>query len=247
MKSNYIFKFLIFFLILISITSCVSKKNMVYFQNDEIISNELLKNYAPKIQTDDILSIIVSASEPESAMKFNLTQGAQTAAITYLVDLNGTITFPELGEISVVGLTSNELKNKLIEKLKVYIKKPIVNIHLENFRVSILGEVNSPGSFNLSNEKVSIPEAIAMAGDLSIQGKRKNILLIRKNGEKIESIRLDLTDKSIFNSPYYYLAQNDILYVEPNRAKVNSSAIGTTASLISVASAILSLVLILTR
>lgn len=237
---------------LIATSSCVSKKDMIYFQNDEKISNELLKNYAPKIQSDDLLNITVSAPrEPGTAIPFNLYQGSgksnSTESIPYLVQIDGNITFPVLGEIMVQGMTTSALRNYLTEKLEKYIKSPIVTIKLENFRVSILGEVGSPGSYILENEKVSIPEAIAMAGDLTIQGKRKNIMIIRKNGENVESIRLDLTDKSIFKSPYFYLAQNDIIYVEPNRAKVNSSAIGTTSSLISVASALLSLILIITR
>ncbi|WP_111709662.1 polysaccharide biosynthesis/export family protein [Lutibacter citreus] len=251
MKNNKLQLIFVLLCLLVATSSCVSKKKMIYFQNDEVITNELLKNYAPKIQSDDILNITVNGFDPETAKPFNLYQGgdqaSSTKSITYLVDIEGDITFPILGKIPVAGLTTNELKNWFIKELELYMKKPIVNIRLENFRVSILGEVKSPGSFKLENEKVSIPEAIAMAGDISIQGKRKNILLIRKNGEKIESIRLDLTDKSIFKSPYYYLAQNDIVYVEPNKAKVNSSAIGTTSSLISIATALLSLVLILTR
>jgi polysaccharide export outer membrane protein len=251
MKINYLYKFILLFLALITISSCVSKKDMIYFQNDETISNELHKNYAPKIQTDDILNITVSAREPDAVKAYNLYQGGgqttSTKPITYLVDNQGYITFPELGKIKVSGLTTDELKDDLISRLEVYITNPIVTIRLENFRVSILGEVKSPGPYNLENEKVSIPEALAMAGDLTIQGKRKNILLLRTTGDKVESIRLDLTDKSLFKSPYFYLAQNDIVYVEPNKAKVNSSAIGTTSSLISIASALLSLVLILTR
>ena len=250
MKINCLYKFVLLFLALITVSSCVSKKDMIYFQNDETISNELHKNYAPKIQTDDILNITVSAREPDAVKVYNLSQGGQsttTKPITYLVDNQGDITFPELGKIRVSGMTTNELKEDLIGRLKVYITNPIVTIRLENFRVSILGEVKSPGPYNLENEKVSIPEALAMAGDLTIQGKRKNILLLRTTGDKVESIRLDLTDKSLFKSPYFYLAQNDIVYVEPNKAKVNSSAIGTTSSLISIASALLSLVLILTR
>jgi polysaccharide export outer membrane protein len=250
MIKTYFLNFSLLLLLFTITASCVSKKKMIYFQNDEVIYNELLKNYAPKIQSDDILNITVNAIDAATAMPFNLYQGSQgnsTRSITYLVDNQGNITFPVIGKIGVAGLTTNELKDKLIVELEAYIKQPIVNIRLENFRVSILGEVKSPGSFNLENEKVSIPEAIAMAGDLSIQGKRKNILLIRKNGENIESIRLDLTDKSIFKSPYYYLAQNDIVYVEPNKAKVNSSAIGTTSSLIGITSAILSLFLLITR
>jgi polysaccharide export outer membrane protein len=251
MKKQYQYKFILLFLTLIFVSSCVSKKDMIYFQNDETISSEMHKNYAPKIQTDDILNITVSAREPEAVIAYNLYQGGgqttTTKPITYLVDNEGNITFPELGKLKVSGLTTNQLKEDLIERLEVFITNPIVTIRLENFRVSILGEVKSPGSYNLENEKVSIPEAIAMAGDLSIQGKRKNILLLRNTDGKVESIRLDLTDKSLFKSPYFYLAQNDIVYVEPNKAKVNSSAIGTTSSLISIATALLSLVLILTR
>ncbi len=251
MKINYLYKFGLLFLALITVSSCVSKKDMIYFQNDETVTNELYKNYAPKIQTADILNITVSAREPKAVIAYNLYQGngqsSTTEPLTYLVDNQGFIVFPELGKIKVSGLTTDELKDLLVEKLKVYITNPIVTIRLQNFRVSILGEVKSPGPYNLENEKVSIPEALAMAGDLTIQGKRKNILLLRTTGDKVESIRLDLTDKSLFKSPYFYLAQNDIVYVEPNKAKVNSSAIGTTSSLISIASALLSLVLILTR
>lgn len=237
-------------IIVFTLTSCVSKKNMIYFQSDAIIENEILKNYAPKIQTDDELTIFVSALDPESAASFNIMltgQGGGNTTISYLVDINGNITFPVLGEIKVVGMTTNELKKHLTSKLESYIKDPIVTIRLENFRITILGEVRSPGSFNVSSERISISEAIGMAGDLTIQGKRKNILLIRNNDGKFEKIRLDLTNESLFKSPYYYLAQNDILYVEPNRAKVNSSALGTTSSIISLATAILSVVLILTR
>ena len=250
MKNNYIKVTYMLIMVLMVTSACVSKKDMIYFQNEEAVKNALLNEYAPKIQTDDLLSIFVSAEDVESSNPFNLYEGGHGAAqrpINYLVTPNGMITFPVLGEIKVAGFTTNELKALLISKLTLYIKKPIVTIRLENFRISVLGEVKSPGAFSILNEQVSIPEALALAGDLTIQGKRKNILLLRKNGDQMESIRLDLTDKSIFKSPYYYLAQNDILYVEPNKAKVNSSAIGTTSSLISIATAVLSLVLILTR
>lgn len=238
------------FVLLFAFSSCVSKKDMIYFQSDSIIENELLKNYAPKIQTDDVLSIYVSALDPESTLAYNLFAGGQSTSsqpLSYLVDVNGAISFPELGTITVVGMTTNELKGYLTSKLERFIKKPIVTIRLENFRITILGEVRSPGSFSVPSERISVSEAIGMAGDLTIQGKRKNVLLIRNNNGKFEKIRLDLTNESLFKSPYYYLAQNDVLYIEPNRAKVNSSALGTTSSLISVATAILSLVFIFTR
>ena len=251
MKNNYnIINILFFFGLLLS-TSCVSKKDMIYFQSDVAVQNELLKNYAPKIQIDDILNIYVSALDIESASSFNLFQGGgqtnSTKPITYLVDTKGTINFPVLGEIKVDGLTTKELKAYLVGKLESYIKDPIVTIRLENFRITVLGEVKNPGAFNILSERISIPEAIGMAGDLTIQGKRKNILLVRNIDGNFEKVRIDLTNESLFNSPYYYLAQNDVLYIEPNKAKVNSSAIGTTSSLISIATAILSIVLIITR
>ena len=251
MKNSCLRITLVLLLSVIICTSCVSKKDMVYFQSEEVISNETLKNYAPKIQIDDNLNIFISALDAESASSFNLFQGGNQVSankpITYLVDIKGIITFPVLGEIKVEGLTTNELKLYLKGKLERYIKNPIVTIRLQNFRVTVLGEVKSPGSFNVTNERISIPEAIGMAGDLTIQGKRKNLLLIRSVDGEFKRIRIDLTNESLFNSPYYFLAQNDVLYVEPNKAKVNSSAIGTTSALISIAAAILSIVLVITR
>jgi polysaccharide export outer membrane protein len=234
--------------------SCVSKEKMIYFQEAQKLAETAAKNELLKIQEDDELMILVSASDASdviSAKPFNLFlnsgQGSANQPLTYLVDANGIISFPVLGDIEVKGKTTLELKEFLTEKLSPYLNKPIVNIRLENFRFSVMGEVKNSGVYVSKNERVSIPEAIAMAGDLTIQGKRKNVLLIRKNGDKYQEIRLDLTDASLFSSPYFYLAQNDVIYVEPNKARVNSSAIGTTSTLISIASALLSIILIITR
>ena len=238
-------------LLVILLNSCVSNKDMAYFQNTEEINNAILKNYAPVIQVDDLLNISVSASDTEASKPFNIFIGGGESSAgkvqTYLVDINGNISFPIIGEIKSKGLTTDELKKILIKQLELYITKPIVNIRLENFRVTVLGEVASPGTFLLSNERITIPEALGLAGDLTIEGKRKNILLVRNINGKFERIRLDLTDESIFNSAYYYLAQNDIIYVETNKSKVNSSALGSTSSILSIATAIISLGLILTR
>ncbi len=251
MKNSYIFKFIFVFFLMILITSCVSKKKMIYFQDEEAINTVILNTYAPKIQPDDELNIIVSGKDPLVAKPFNLFQaGGQTSTakpITYLVDSRGLISFPVLGNIKVEGMSTDSLKVFLTKKLEPFLSEPIVTIRPVNFRVSVLGEVRNPGIINLVNERVTIAEAIGLAGDLTIHGKRENILMIRSTQGKYKRIRLDLTDQSLFSSPYFYLAQNDIIYIEPNRAKVNSSAIGTTASLISVVSAILSLVLIITR
>jgi len=232
--------------------ACVSPKKMVYFQSEEVTQNELLKNYAPKIQVDDVLNIYVSALDAETATPFNIFQGGTqantTKPITYLVDTEGTIAFPVLGNIKVIGFTTKELKAYLVGKLESYIKNPIVTIRLENFRITVLGEVKNPGAFNILSERISIPEAIGLAGDLTIQGKRNNILLVRNTDGNFEKIRIDLTNESLFNSPYYYLAQNDVIYVEPNKAKVNSSAVGSnTGVILSSVSILITLITLLTR
>lgn len=236
---------------MIVMTSCVSKKKMAYFQNTNTINNPIFKNYTPVIQIDDVLSITVSSLDPESSKSFNLFKGGgeSTSAkqLTYLVDIEGNINFPVLGEIKTEGLTTNSLKKKLVKSLEKYIKNPIINVKLENFRVTVLGEVANPGVFQLKTERITILEAIGLAGDLTIEGKRKNLLLVRNINGKVERIRLDLTDESIFNSPYYYLAQNDVLYIEPNKLKLNSLSLGQTSSLISITTALISLGVILSR
>ena len=249
-KTSYIY--LVLFFLVLGLSSCVSKKKMIYFQGDDLSQDSILNTYAPKIQPDDELSITVSGTDAETVKPYNLIrqgggQSGSIGTITYLVDPNGFIDFPTLGKLYIEGLSTNELKNKLVSILQPVVNNPIVTIRPANFRVTVLGEVSSPGVKNLANERVTIAEVIGMAGDLNIQGKRKNILLIRSTGGKYERVRLDLTDQSLFSSPYFYLAQNDIIYVEPNKAKINSSALGTTASYLGLISGLLSLFFVLTR
>ena len=153
---------------------------------------------------------------------------------TYLVDNDGKIDFPVLGQLTVGGKTKSECEDMIREKLKDYIKDevPVVSVRMSNYKISVLGEVASPGVFIISNEKVNIFEALALAKDLTIYGKRDAVKLIRENdkGEK-EIVRLDLNDARIISSPYYYLQQNDIIYVEPNKAKAKNSDIGNSTSL----------------
>ena len=239
--------------LMISMGSCVSKKEMVYLQDAEgVIALQAIVKVEPKIQQNDILSINVSALDAEAALPFNLFEAGNTTSlpkpITYLVNSDGKINFPVLGKIEVEGFTTKEVTNYLTEALEVYIKNPIVNIRLINFKVTVLGEVKSPGTYPVPNERISILEAIGLAGDLTIQGKRKNVMLIREQEGKRTFVNIDLTNKEMLNSPYFYLAQNDVLIVEPNKSKINSSAVGAnTGIILSTISFLISILAIVTR
>lgn len=246
-------KILVAAVLIVSLGSCVSKKEIVYLQDVEGINVlETIEKVEPKIQQNDILSINVSALDAEAALPFNLFEaGAATTAakpISYLVNSDGDINFPVLGKIKVEGYTSKEITDQLTKALAVYIKNPIVNIRLTNFKVTVLGEVKSPGTYPVPNERISILEAIGMAGDLTIQGKRKTVTLIREQEGKRTFVNFDLTSKEMLNSPYFYLAQNDVLIVEPNKTKINSSAVGPNIGVIFASiSTLISIIVLITR
>ncbi|MET1260776.1 polysaccharide biosynthesis/export family protein [Flagellimonas sp. DF-77] len=237
------------------LTSCASKQDVVYFQdagNFETIVSDF--NFEPKFKIDDELSIVVSTLDKEASIPFNIFQGAQEGEIrpkqvSYLVDKDGEIEFPVIGKVKVVGLTAQELRLLLQDKLSDYLKNPIINIRLKNFTVTILGQVNKPGTYAVEGEKITIMEALGLAGDLNIKGQRQNVLVIREfEGTKLYT-RIDLTSKNAFESPVYYLTQNDVVYVEPNQSAVTSSSLDNRASiLVSIASLLItSTVLIITR
>lgn len=222
------------FLTFMLIASCNSSKNIAYLQNTGNLKND--QKFEPTLQTDDQLLIIVSSENPEVAAPYNLKtvvyQGggensiAQERQQAYLVDQNGNIEFPMLGEIKMAGLTRIQAISKLKLLLKDHIKDPIVNLRLLNFRISVLGEVNKPGVFPINSDRITLVEALALAGDLTIYGKRNDVLVIReKDGVKTYQ-KIDITKTDFINSPYYYLSQNDVVYVEPNKTRVNSSVIG---------------------
>ncbi len=251
MKNSF-FKYLTILSVVLTITSCVSTKKIVYFQNgDDVIENETVVIFEPKIQVGDMLRIYVSAIDTEAATPFNLYESSGVTSsklLTYLVDVDGNINFPVLGKIKVAGFTNKQITNNLTQLLSSYIKDPVVNVRLINFKITVLGEVNSPGTYTVPNERISILGAIGLAGDLSIQGKRKTVIIVREEEGKRKLITLDLSSKKIFSSPYFYLAQNDVIYVEPNKAKINSSAVGANAGIIiSSISTVISLIAILTR
>lgn len=227
--------------------SCQSYKKVPYLQNVEVVENTVQQGnlYDAKIMPKDLLNIVVSCTNPELAMPFNLmsassgsaasgnAQGGSQSTQAYLVDNEGKINFPVLGELKVSGLTKNEAEQLIVEKLKPYIKEtPIVTVRMVNYKISVLGEVASPGTFTISNEKVNLLEALAMAGDMTVWGLRDNVKLIRENVDgKQEIVTVDLTKAETILSPYYWLQQNDIVYVTPNKTKARNSDIGTSTGM----------------
>ena len=212
------------------IFGCASSKKVVYLQDIKVDKRvKAACEYRTVIHVDDLLSIIVSCDDIEAALPFNtpmiglgkeVTSGNQQAALGYLVDKEGYVDFPVLGKLQVDGISRNELADMLKEKLSGYLKNPIVTIQYLNFKVTVLGEVKAPGSYKVNSERVSIFDALGMAGDLQINAKRKNVLVMREDGDEKVFAQLDLTSENIIHSPFFYLQQNDVVYVEPNKARI---------------------------
>ena len=246
-------------LLLTILTSCVSKKDIIYFQNDAINQANVSNSYKTIIKPDDLLQITITALDIEAVRPFNLAAvtyaSSSNSAIgvaqqqTYLVDTNGEIEFPVLGKLKIGGLTRNQtidfLKNKLSPN---YIKEPNINIKIANYKISVLGDVQRPGSYNIPNERITILDALALAGDVNISGQRNNLLIIREeNNEKVQ-YRVDLRSNKLLTSPVYYLQQNDVVYVEPNYARIQSASSNSSTSLfISITGLIITIVSLLTR
>lgn len=239
-------------------TSCASKKDLVYFQPDSVELNIMYELNAPKLQPGDILAISVTADDVRATLPFNQVSSYQgsTAALqstspfipTYAIDTNGEIDFPRVGKIKLSGKTRTQAMDLLRREVGKYIVDPGVSMVVRNFKVTVLGEVVRPGSFTIENDRVTILEALGLAGDMTIYGERQNVLVIREqNGEK-EEFRLDLTKRETMNSPAYYLTQNDVVYVEPNGARVqNSKYSQTTSVFVSVMGLIITVISVATR
>src|SRR5690606_9304629 len=167
---------------------------------------------------------------------------------TYAIDVNGEIDFPKIGKIELAGMTRTEAMDALRGEVSKYIVDPGISMVVRNFRVTVLGEVKTPGTFTIENDRLTILEALGMAGDMTMYGERKNVLVVREEDGKKEEFRLDLTKRETLNSPAYYLTQNDVVYVEPNGARVQSSKYSQNTSIfISVASVIITVISVLTR
>ena len=236
------------------IFSCATREQLVYFQgNDQETLNSIYEQNVPKIQANDILAIGVTAADARATEPFNQSSVYQmrnstdgSYRVTYTVDENGMIDFPVLGQVTLGGLTRTEAIETLRSQLSKYIKDPGVNVTFTNFRVSVMGEVQKPGTFTLPNERVSILEALSMAGDLTIQGVRSNVMVIREQNGVKETHRVDLTSREALDSPVFYLAQNDVIYVEPNKSKIQSSVVNYSI-FVSIAGIIISVIAVLSR
>lgn len=231
---------ILLFSALLALPSCISHKELLILNDiaPDADNTEAITNQTDlRVQPDDLLSISVASFNMEAAKPFNAIEDMQVLAQAmggpnnvaemltgYFVDSEGNIDFPVIGRLNVNKKTINEVKDLLATELKIYLKDPVVNIRLLNLKISVLGEVRTPGTIRLTNKRVTVLEAIGMAGDLTPYSNRTNVLVIREKSGKRSVKRLNLQSKNIFTSPYYYLQQNDVVYVEPNKTKVNTIA-----------------------
>lgn len=252
-------------LVLLLTASCRSAKNVLYLQDLDSVESAGYTRLEPTIQPGDLLSITVNSKNPELSAPFNLPMVSYTSSVGrgvgvqylqgHLVGTDGTITFPLLGKINASGLTKQQLIDKISRELVAgnYIKDPIVTISFQNFKITVLGEVSRPGSFTIDNERVTLFDAIGMAGDMTIYGRRDNVIVVREANGKREIYTHDLRSKEVFRSPCFYLAQNDVVFVNPNNAKIQMSEInqnnnvGVWLSLVGSVTSISTLVMTVVR
>ena len=239
--------------------SCASRKDLIYFQPADSIA--LRTNYesnAPKLQAGDIIAISVTADDARATQPFNPVSSYAGGAgnmsssnpfiPTYVIDNKGYIDFPKLGRVRLAGRTRTEAMDYLRTEVSKYVVSPGISMEIRNFRITVLGEVKMPGTYPVSNDRITLLEAIGLAGDLTINGVRKNVLVIREENGVKQEYRVDLTSRDALNSPVYYLSQNDVVYVEPNGARIQSSKYTqNTGVFVSVASLLITVISVLTR
>lgn len=254
----------IFFLSLaiLCLASCSTKKEILYFQDIESIKNyEIPEQFEPKIEVNDVLRITVSSLNEEVVKPFEMPgmnnsrsgggggNSSNNAILNgYLVDAEGTIKFPVLGKLSVINKTRGDLEDDLTQKLKKYVTDAVVQVRILNFKVTVMGEVGAKGVVKIPDERVTIPEIIAMSGGITYMGKRNNILVIRNDNGKLSYGHVDLTQADVFKNPYYFLKQNDIVYVEPTYRQVKSAGFITNyTGFFSLITSVAGLIFIFTR
>lgn len=227
----------VFVLSILLCTSCVTSKKILYLQDvPEQLTRPLEEAYQARIANNDKLSIVVSSINQEAAQPFNSvmlgltapgysTNSNQDVKNGYIVESDGCIVFPVLGRIQAAGLTREQLAVELEKRLEPYLKDRVVNVQFLNFKVTVLGEVRKPGSFTVPTDRITLLEALGMAGDLDLLAKRNNVLVIRESDGHRTFKRIDLRSKKLFESEYFYLRQNDVVYVEPGKARMFSGAL----------------------
>lgn len=249
MKKNICHYIFILFSAILGLSSCVQQKQIAYFQKSLGESDTLAvaRAYIPRIQPGDILDIPIGSLNPMASSFFNpysnvqvktdnstapspMSGGSnapisssslvQSSAPGYLVDANGNIEMPLVGLVRVAGLTTIAAKDTIKNRVKLFLKEPTVNVRLLNYKISVLGEVQRPSVYVIPNETITLPEALGLAGDMTIFGKRENVLVIRDNNGKKEFGRVNLNSRDVFSSPYYYLHANDVVYVEPSKGRI---------------------------
>ena len=257
--SNFFKKLFFVSVSVVFLSNCVSKKDIVYFQFDEIDQSKVSNKYVTFFKPDDLLEITISAKDVDAVRPFNLSavtySTSSNSAIgvaqkqTYLIDADGEVEIPILGKIKLGGLTREKGIALLKDKLSPdYIINPHINIRIINFKISVLGDVLAPGNYVIPNERITIIDAIGLAGDLNISGNRENVLVIREeNGMKVK-YRINLLSNDTFTSPIYYLQQNDVVVVEQNYAKMQSaSSNANTGLFISLTAVLMGLINIIIR
>lgn len=251
--------FVLLFFITALLQSCVVTEKSVYF-NDlpdslKISSVTPAKFNEPTIQSDDILTVTVQTIDPSTTAPVNQQSsmpaiGASSASSSgqqlihgLLVDKDGNIGIPMLGTIKVVGLTTYQARQLIQQRASSYFKDPMVQVRFANYKITVIGEVSKPATYTVPNEKVTLLDAIGLAGDLTIYGKRDNVLLVRDEGGRKEFVRFNLNSSQIFQSPYFYLKQGDVIYVEPGKGKVAANNAARTQN-IAIISTVLSLIMV---
>ena len=232
-------------ILVLVMVSCTSYKKVPYLQNSKEYSPEIVEAmmFEPVIMPHDLLTItVVNPDDMTSSMAYNLTlpvDVSRTPGLTsqptlqnYIVEKDGSVVIPSVGRVNIGGLTILEAEKLIRGKVKGFNTDPVVTVRFVDFKISVLGEVAAPGSYSVKNGRVNIFQALALAHDLTIYGMRENVKIIREgiDGKK-EIIEMDLNDADILNSPYYYLQQNDVVYVTPNESKAKNSDIGSSTSL----------------
>ena len=239
--------------------SCASSEKFALLQNAPAASEGKTADFQAILQPDDLLMIIISTDNPVVSQPYNLSTVniaslnseagvMQQRQLNYQIDQEGNIQMPNLGTVKAAGKTRNQLMADISKLLEGKINNPVITIRILNFKVSVQGEVNRPGTFTIATERITLLEALSMAGDLTIYGKRDNILVVREENGVKSFQKVDITKGDFINSPYYYLSQNDMVYVEPNKTRVNSSVIGPNITVgISALSLIITIVALTTR